>query len=156
MHYKQIQHRSLMTSPFEVLLIEDDAADIELTQEALLDSKLHVSLNAVRSGAEAFTYLRREHPFESVILPDLILLDLNLPGMSGKEILQTIRSQQEICHIPVAVLTTSQAQEDIDDSYKLGANCYVSKPVGLDEFTQVIHALEEFWFTVVKIPPRKV
>lgn len=143
-------------SSFEVLLIEDDAADIDLTREALLDSKLRVCLNAVRSGAEALAYLHQVHPFEAASLPDLILLDLNLPGMSGKEILQAIRSEQGICHIPVAVLTTSQAQQDIDDSYKLGANCYVSKPVGLDEFSQVIHALEEFWFTIVKIPPRKL
>lgn len=144
-----------MSSPFEVLLIEDDAADIDLTQEALLDSKLHVRLNAVRSGAEALAYLKQAPPFQDAVLPDLILLDLNLPGMSGKEILQAIRTEQTTRHIPVAVLTTSQSQQDIDDSYQLGANCYVSKPVGLDEFTRVIHALEEFWFTVVKIPPRK-
>ncbi|MGF1535078.1 MAG: response regulator [Elainellaceae cyanobacterium] len=144
-----------MGSPFEVLLIEDDAADIDLTQEALLDSKLHVRLSAVRSGTEALAYLNQAPPFQDAILPDLILLDLNLPGMSGKEILQAIRAEQATRHIPVAVLTTSQAQQDIDDSYQLGANCYVSKPVGLDEFTHVIHALEEFWFTIVKIPPRR-
>ncbi len=144
-----------MSSPFEVLLVEDDAADIDLTQEALLESKLHVRLNAVRSGADALTYLHQRAPFEDAILPDLIFLDLNLPGMSGKEIIQVIRSEKELCHIPIAVLTTSQAQQDIDDSYRLGANCYVSKPVGLDEFNEVIRALEQFWFTIVKIPPRK-
>jgi len=144
-----------MSSPFKVLLIEDDVADIDLTQEAFLDSKLHVSLSAVRSGAEALAYLNQRSPFEDAVLPDLIFLDLNLPGMSGKEILHAIRGEATLCHIPVAILTTSQAQQDVDDSYRLGANCYVSKPVGLDEFTQTIHALEEFWFTVVKIPPRK-
>ncbi|MGF1515003.1 MAG: response regulator [Elainellaceae cyanobacterium] len=144
-----------MESPFEVLLIEDDAADIDLTQEALLDSKLHVHLSTVRSGSDALSYLRQHAPFEEAVMPDLILLDLNLPGMSGKEILQAIRKDPALRHIPVAVLTTSQAQQDIGDSYRLGANCYVSKPVGLDEFTHVIHALEEFWFTIVKIPPRE-
>ncbi|MGB3615336.1 MAG: response regulator [Elainellaceae cyanobacterium] len=153
MNYRQLS-KKFDTNSFEVLLIEDDAADIDLTQEALLGSKLHVRLNAVRSGAEAIAYLHHCPPFEEATIPDLIFLDLNLPGMSGKEILRTIREDTALCHIPVAILTTSQAQQDVDDSYRLGANCYVSKPVGLDEFTQVIHALEEFWFTVVKIPPR--
>lgn len=143
-----------MNSPFEVLLVEDDAADIDLTIEAVSESSLPVNLNAVRSGAEAISYLQQEPPFQNVTLPDLILLDLNLPGMSGKEILQEIRNDENLCHIPIAVLTTSQAEHDVKDSYKLGANCYVSKPAGLDDFNRVIQALEDFWFTIAKIPHR--
>lgn len=143
-----------VSSPFEVLLIEDDAADIELTEEALSEAEFPVNLNAVRNGIEAIAYLQKANPFQDIKIPDLILLDLNLPGMSGKEILQAIRQDSDLRHIPIAVLTTSQSQQDVNDSYKLGANCYVSKPVGLDEFNGVIQALEHFWFTTAKIPSR--
>lgn len=144
-----------MPSSFEVLLVEDDIADIELTHEALLDGKFPVSFHAVRSGPDALSYLRQKPPFQDATLPDVIFLDLNLPGMSGKEIIQAIRQDENLRHIPIAVLTTSQAVTDISESYELGANCYVSKPVSLDEFNHTVQALEEFWFRVAKIPPKR-
>lgn len=143
-----------MNFSFEVLLVEDDSADIELTQEALLENKFPVNLNAVRSGLDALCYLQQQPPFQEAVVPDLIFLDLNLPGMNGKEIIQKIRENVGLRHIPIAVLTTSQAQQDISDSYMLGANCFVSKPNGLDEFNHVIQALEEFWFAIAKIPSK--
>lgn len=136
----------------KVLLIEDDVGDIELTREALADSKLHVDLQVVRDGAEAITYLHQGN----TVLPDLILLDLNLPRKNGHEVLREIRSDEKLKHIPIAVLTTSDADEDILQAYRLGANCYVSKPVGMDEFNHLVQQIESFWFTVVKLPPRSV
>ncbi|MBE7381555.1 MAG: response regulator [Leptolyngbya sp. SIO1E4] len=145
-----------MSSHFEMLLVEDDAADIDLTQEALSTAGLHVNLNVVRNGTDALSYLHQQSPFQDTAAPDLILLDLNLPGMSGKEIIREIRGDKKLCHIPITVLTTSRSKQDIEDSYKLGANCYVSKPDSLDEFNQMIQALEKFWFTVAKIPTRNI
>lgn len=141
-----------MYPPFQVLLVEDDTADIELTQEALLEGKHSVSFHAVRSGVDALCYLHRQPPFQDAARPDVIFLDLNLPGMSGKEIIQEIRKSADLRNIPIAVLTTSQAETDISESYRLGANCYVSKPVSLDEFNRAVQALEEFWFEVARIP----
>ena len=142
----------MMSSQLEVLLIEDDPEDVDLTQEALERSKVMVKLNVVNDGEEALAYLRREGQYQELPHPDLIWLDLNLPGMSGQEILREIRSDDSIKHIPIVVLTTSDADEDILKSYQLGANCYVQKPIGIREFQQMLSALENFWFTVVKLP----
>ncbi len=138
----------------EILLVEDDIGDIELTKEALEESKLQINLNVVRDGVEAIAYLRREGEFSNAIAPDLILLDLNLPRMDGREVLQEMKSDNRLRHIPVVVLTTSDTDEDILSSYNLGANCYVNKPLGLEEFTKIVRSIEDFWFTIVKLPRR--
>ncbi|HEY9632718.1 MAG TPA: response regulator [Coleofasciculaceae cyanobacterium] len=138
----------------EILLVEDDAGDIDLTEEALEESKLQINLNVVRDGVEAIAYLRREGEYANAISPDLILLDLNLPRKDGREVLQEIKTDDNLKYIPVVVLTTSDTDEDILGAYSLGANCYVNKPLGMEEFTQIVQAIEDFWFTIVKLPGR--
>lgn len=142
----------MIHNQLEVLLIEDDPEDVDLTQEALERSNVMVKLNVVHNGEEALAYLRREGQYQQRSHPDLIWLDLNLPGMSGQEILRAIREDASIKHIPIVVLTTSDADEDILKSYQLGANCYVQKPIGIREFQQMLSALEQFWFSVAKLP----
>ena len=141
-----------MSRPFQVLLIEDDDDDIDLTQEVFHESKIRAQLNITRDGTEAMAYLQTCVTSDQKSIPDLIFLDLNLPGMSGKDIISAIRRDQNLRHIPISVLTTSQSPKDVQDCYRLGANCFVSKPVGLQEFYQTIQQLENFWFTVTKIP----
>jgi two-component system response regulator len=138
----------------EVLLVEDDPADVELTMEALKDSKLSTNLHVVGDGIEAMDYLTKEGEFSGSSTPDLILLDLNLPKKDGRTVLREIKESPKLRDIPVVILTTSEAEEDILKSYKLGANCYVTKPVGLDQFVKVVDSIEDFWFTVVKLPNR--
>ena len=138
----------------EILLVEDDAGDIDLTEEALEESKLKINLNVVRDGVEAIAYLRREGEYANATRPDLILLDLNLPRKDGREVLQEIKNDNKLKHIPVVVLTTSDTDEDILSSYDLGANCYVNKPLGMEEFAQIVRSIEDFWFTIVKLPRR--
>jgi two-component system response regulator len=116
---------------------------------------LQINLNVVRDGVEAIAYLRQEGNYTNVTEPDLILLDLNLPRKSGREVLQDIKSDNTLMHIPVVILTTSDTHEDILGSYNLGANCYVSKPLGLEEFIHIVRSIEDFWFTIVKLPPRR-
>jgi two-component system response regulator len=137
---------------FEVLLIEDDPGDVELTQAALAKSKLKINLNVVNDGEEALAYLRREGQYTDAVRPNLILLDLNLPGLSGLEVLSSIKRDQRLKLIPVVVLTTSDAETDIVESYQLGANCYVTKPLGLKDFAKIVNSIEDFWFTVVQLP----
>ncbi len=139
---------------FEVLLIEDDSGDVELTEAALERSKLKINLNVVNDGEEALAYLRQEDQYTNASTPNLILLDLNLPGLSGLEILSAIKNEQGLKSIPVVVLTTSDAQPDIKSSYQFGANCYVTKPIGLKEFIKIVNSIQEFWFTVVQLPPQ--
>jgi two-component system response regulator len=138
----------------DILLVEDDLGDIDLTREAFEESKLKVNLNVVRDGVEAIAYLHQEAEYTNAVPPDLILLDLNLPRKGGREVLQYIKHNDQLKHIPVVVLTTSDSDEDIFKSYDLGANCYVNKPLGLDEFTEMVSSIEEFWFTIVKLPPK--
>ena len=140
--------------PIEVLLVEDDPADVELTQETLQQNKLLLNVNTVGDGVEAMMYLRGEAPYTDVPRPDVILLDLNMPRKDGREVLREIKADERLKAIPVVVLTTSQAEEDVLRSYNLGASCYVTKPVGLHEFEKVVQVLKEFWFTVVKLPAR--
>lgn len=137
---------------FQVLLIEDDPGDVELTQAALAKSKLKINLNVVNDGEEALAYLRREEQYTDTVRPNLIVLDLNLPGLSGLEVLSSIKSDQRLKLIPVVILTTSDAETDIVESYQLGANCYVTKPLGLKEFAKIVSSIEDFWFTVVQLP----
>lgn len=139
----------------EVLLVEDDMGDVELTQAALSKSKLKINLHVVNDGEEALAYLRREGQYAKAIRPNLILLDLNLPGFSGLEILSTIKSDNCFKSIPVVILTTSDANTDILKSYESGANCYVTKPIGLKEFVKIVNSIENFWFTVVQLPSQE-
>lgn len=142
------------TKAIEILLVEDDPGDIDLIEEALEDAKLQINLNSVRDGVEALAYLRQEGKYNQAISPDLILLDLNLPRRDGREVLQDIKGDNYFKRIPVVVLTTSDAEEDILKSYNLGANCYVSKPLGMQDFIKIVESIENFWFTVVKLPPK--
>ena len=135
-----------------ILLVEDNPGDVRLTQEALRFGKMPHALFVAPDGVEALAFLRREGTYANVPLPDLILLDLNLPRMDGREFLSVIKKAPEFRSIPVIILTTSQADTDIVTSYELHANCYISKPVDLDQFMLVVSVIEEFWFSIVKLP----
>ena len=139
-------------STIEVLLVEDDPGDVELTQESLLDSKLKINQTVVNDGVEALDYLRKQNGYAKATRPDLILLDLNMPRKDGREVLAELKIDDNLKTIPVVVLTTSEADQDILKSYGLGCNCYVTKPVGLEQFSRVIQTIEAFWFTVVRLP----
>ncbi len=140
--------------PVDVLLVEDDPGDVLLTQETLLGSKIRTNLHVVGDGVEALAFLRKEGAYQSVPRPDLILLDLNMPRKDGREVLAEIKEDPALKTIPVAVLTTSSQDEDILKSYELHANCYITKPVGLEQFSTVVQSLEDFWFAIVKLPPK--
>ena len=138
--------------PVSILLVEDNPGDVRLTQEALKESKVLNNLSVVADGVEAMAYLRREREYAAAILPDLILLDLNLPKKDGREVLEEIKSDPALRCIPVVILTTSTAEQDILRSYDLHANCYVTKPVDLEQFIKVVQTIEEFWLTIVTLP----
>lgn len=137
----------------EILLVEDSAADVRLTREALLDAKVWNRLTAVENGIEALAFLRRQGAYTEAPRPDLILLDLNLPRKDGREVLAEIKADPDLRRIPVVVLTTSQAEEDILKSYELHANCYVTKPLDMGRFLAVVKAIDHFWLTIVQLPP---
>jgi two-component system, chemotaxis family, response regulator Rcp1 len=137
----------------EILLVEDNLGDIRLTQVALKDSKIANTLNVVKDGVDALAYLRREGPFANALRPDIILLDLNLPRKDGREVLEEIKEDESLRRIPVVVLTTSSADEDIVRSYNLHANCFITKPVDLNSFVTIVKSIEHFWFQIVKLPP---
>lgn len=139
--------------PIEILLVEDSPTDALLTREALEQSKILNRMHRVENGVEALAFLRREGRYAGTPRPDLILLDLNLPKKSGIEVLQEIKEDEDLRIIPIVVLTTSKAEEDIVKSYDLHANCYITKPVDFDKFTEVIQSIREFWFSVVTLPP---
>lgn len=139
--------------PGLILLVEDNPADRRLVQEALKENGIECGLNVAPDGVEALRYLRREDIYADAPQPDLILLDLNLPKMSGREVLQEIKADTALRQIPVVVMTTSQAEEDILKVYGLNGNCFVTKPVDLDEFLRLIHVIGTFWFSVVRLPP---
>jgi len=145
-----------LIKPIEILLIEDNLGDIRLTEEALKESNLIVNLRIARDGMEAMELLRGEGDYANIPAPDLILLDLNLPRKDGREVLQEIKSDADLKRIPVVVLTTSEAESDIVTTYGFHANCYINKPVDMDQFIKIVQLLEEFWFTIVKLPPRGV
>jgi chemotaxis family two-component system response regulator Rcp1 len=138
---------------FEILLVEDNPGDVRLTIEVLKEGRARSNLNVVKDGVEALAFLRREGKYAGAARPDLILLDLNLPRMDGREVLAEIKSSLHLRCIPVVVLTTSIAEQDVRRSYGLHANCYVTKPANLDQFVQVIKAIEDFWLTTVRLPP---
>ena len=138
--------------PVEVLLVEDDPGDVLLIQEAFEDNKVHNNLHVVNDGVRAIEFLRREGEYGGAVRPDLILLDLNLPRKDGREVLAEIKGDEELSTIPVVVLTTSQAEEDVLRSYKLHANAYVTKPVDFERFIDVVRQIDNFFVTVVKLP----
>jgi two-component system, chemotaxis family, response regulator Rcp1 len=137
----------------EILIVEDNPGDVRLTVEALKEAKVRNNLSVVTDGVEAMEFLRRKGRFASAVRPDLILLDLNLPRKDGREVLKEIKADPELLRIPVVILTTSQAEQDIVRTYNLHANCYITKPVDLDRFLEVVRSIEEFWLTIVKLPP---
>ncbi|HTF91584.1 MAG TPA: response regulator [Verrucomicrobiae bacterium] len=137
-----------------ILLVDDDPGDVRLTLEALKRSKLYSSIDHVENGEEALAYLRRQGKYANATLPDLVLLDLNMPRKDGRETLEEIKSDPELHRIPVVVLTTSSSEADVLKSYDLGANCYITKPVDLAQFMKVINVTEAFWFAVVKLPAK--
>ena len=145
--------RSTVGRPVEILLVEDNPGDVRLTREALREGKVRNNLYVASDGVDALAFLRREGQYADAVRPDLILLDLNLPRKDGREVLQEIKADATLRYIPVVVLTSSQAEQDILRAYDLHANCYVSKPVDLDQFIHVVHSIEDFWFTIVKLPP---
>lgn len=136
----------------EILLVEDSPTDVLLTKRALTDSRMNNRLHIVHDGIEAIAFLRNEPPYADLPRPDMIMLDLNLPKKSGTELLAEIKTDEGLCSIPVCVLTTSQAEDDVLTCYKLHANCYIVKPVDFDSFANVIKVLENFWFAVVTLP----
>jgi len=140
------------TKAVEILLVEDNPGDVRLTREALKEGKVWNNLNVAADGVLALEFLQREGLFADSPMPDLIFLDLNLPRMDGRELLAKIKADPRLRRIPVVILTTSKAEEDILKTYDLHANCYITKPVDFDQFIKVIKSVEEFWFTIVKLP----
>jgi len=139
--------------PIEILLVEDNPGDVRLIVEAFKENKLRNKLDVVEDGVEALAFLSREDKYADAPRPDLILLDLNLPKKDGREVLAEIKADENLRRIPVVILTTSKAEEDILKAYDLNANCYITKPVGLDQFIKVVKSIKEFWLTIVKLPP---
>lgn len=138
--------------PIDVLLIEDNPGDVRLTQEAFKEFKVLNCLHIVNDGVQAMKFLLNEGEFSKAPRPDIILLDLNLPRKSGHEVLVEIKSDGNLKKIPVVILTTSTANRDIDSTYREHANCYITKPVDFEQFTNVVKAIEDFWLTIVKLP----
>lgn len=142
----------LEVRPIEILVVDDSPADVRLTKEALHDAKVRNILHVAENGVEALEFLHQRGPYSDVPRPDLILLDLNLPKMSGQEVLEQIKADASLAIIPVVILTTSEAEQDIVRSYQLRANCYITKPVDLDQFITVVKSIEDFWLTIVTLP----
>lgn len=140
--------------PARILLVEDDLGDAKLTQRAWSKSNLALDITWVRDGEAALDVLNNRSPYENAALPDLVLLDLNMPKMNGREVLAAIRADPRLTHLPVVVLTTSTAEQDVMKSYQLHANAYVSKPVDLEGFAAIVDSLEQFWFSIVVFPPK--
>jgi chemotaxis family two-component system response regulator Rcp1 len=139
--------------PIEILLVEDNPGDVDLARAAMEDSKVRNILHTVGDGVEAMLFLRRKGKYTEVPRPDLVLLDLNLPKKDGREVLAEIKSDPDLMRIPVVILTISKDEEDILKSYNLHANCFITKPIDLNQFVKVVKAIEDFWLTIVKLPP---
>lgn len=138
----------------EILLVEDNPGDVRLTQEALKESKILNNLYVARDGLEAMAFLHKDGKYAEAVRPDVILLDINLPRMNGLEVLAAIKADETLKRIPVVILTTSESEQDILNSYNLHANCYIAKPVHLEQFIKVVQSIEDFWLTIVKLPPK--
>lgn len=145
-------NREALGKEIEILLVEDNPGDVRLTMEALKEGKVSNHLSVVGDGVEALAFLRRQGPYVDAPCPDLILLDLNLPKKDGREVLMEIKKDEPLKHIPVVVLTTSNADKDIFRTYELHANCYITKPVDFEQFTKIVRSIEDFWLTIVKLP----
>jgi len=142
------------SKPIEVLLVEDDPGDVLMTQEAFADYKIANRLSVVTNGEDAIAFMRKQGRFESAATPDLVLLDLNLPRRNGREVLREIKEDPELRRVPVVILTTSEAEEDVVSSYLLHANAYVRKPVDFDQFVAAVRAIDDFFITIVRLPSR--
>lgn len=142
-----------MGKPIEILLVEDNPGDSRLAQEALKDAKVHNNVSLVEDGVEAMAFLRKEGKYANAPRPDVILLDLNLPKKDGREVLAEIKIDEDLKRIPVVILTVSKDEEDILKTYNLHANCYITKPIDFDQFIKVVKTIEDFWLTIVKLPP---
>lgn len=144
-----------LLKPIEILLVEDNPGDIDLIKEALETSKIYNALSVVNDGEEAINFLRKKGEYiNNAVHPDVVLLDLNLPKKNGQEVLAEIKSDKDLMRIPVVILTSSRNEEDILKSYNLHANCYITKPIDLNQFIKVVQSIEDFWFTIVKLPPK--
>lgn len=143
-----------VSQPIEILLIEDNAGDIELTQEAFQEAKIPNRIHVVRDGDEALEFLYRKGKYEDAVRPDIMLLDLNMPGKNGKEVLAIVKEDEYLKDIPIIIITSSEAEMDVAKSYALHVNAYIVKPVSLQQFLQVVEAVEMFWLSVVKLPSR--
>ena len=141
--------------PIEILMADDNQGDVRLALEALKGAKVKNNIHVVEDGMEAMAFLRKEGKYAKMPRPDIFLLDLNMPKKDGREVLAELKADPELKCIPVVILTVSQAEEDIIKSYNLHANCYISKPVDLDQFIKIVKSLEDFWFTIVKLPPHE-
>ncbi|MDP9242950.1 MAG: response regulator [Actinomycetota bacterium] len=142
-----------LVEPIEILLAEDNPGDIRLTQQALKDSKMHNNLHVVNDGEQAVSFLRRLPPYENAPRPGLFLLDLNMPKKDGREVLEEMKGDPELRSIPTVVLTTSEAEQDVVSAYQLHANAYITKPVDFDQFVNVVKGIQDFWLTIVRLPP---
>jgi len=143
-----------LNDPIEILLVEDDPAHARLTIEAFKEGKILNRLSIVEDGEDALAYLRQEGRYTTAARPDLVLLDLNLPKKDGRELLAELKADQKLRRIPVVILTVSKSEEDVLKAYELHANCYITKPIGLEEFMNVVKSVEDFWLSIVKLPPR--
>jgi len=141
--------------PIEILLVEDNPGDADLAREALESSKVHNTLHVVGDGVEAMAFLRRAGKYASASRPDLVLLDLNLPRKDGREVLAEIKADNDLKRIPVVILTISKDEEDVLKTYNLHANCFITKPIDLGQFLKVVQAIEDFWLTIVRLPPNR-
>jgi two-component system response regulator len=147
-----MQTNTGIINPVDVLLVEDNPGDIKLTREALSETKMFVNLFTAENGVEALDFLYKRGKFSEAPRPDIIILDLNLPLKDGREVLEEIKHDSNLKRIPVVILTSSKAEEDIVRSYNLYANCYITKPLDFEQFTQIVKSIEQFWFTIVKLP----
>jgi CheY-like chemotaxis protein len=144
-----------MGRPIEILLVEDSPGDVRLTRETLKDSKVANNVSDVPDGDEAMAFMRQEGKYQNAPRPDLILLDLNLPKKNGHEVLKEIKGDSTLKRIPVVILTISDAEQDISETYDMNANCYITKPVDLEQFITVVNSIEDFWLTIVKLPSQE-
>lgn len=144
---------SKLVRPIEILLVEDNPGDVNLTREAMENNKVHVAIHVVSDGVEAMAFLRSTGKYADAPRPDIVLLDLNLPKKDGREVLAEIKADPDLKRIPVVILTISKDEEDILKTYNLHANCYITKPIQLNQFIKVVKSIEDFWLTIVKLPP---
>lgn len=147
-------NNSRVGTPIEILLVEDNPGDVRLAREALKENKVENNLHIVEDGVSAMEFLRKQGKYQNAARPDLILLDLNLPKKDGREVLAEIKADNDLKRIPVVMLTISKAEEDILRAYNLHVNCYITKPIDLDQFIKVVRTVEDFWLTIVKLPPK--